>query len=84
MTNWAPRLKRAKWILICAAAFCGAFGCSRAKRTVYVPHGSPVRIRATLKKSPVWVTDENGVWIPGTIDIPEGWYALPDDGTGTP
>ena len=26
--------------------------------------------------------DENGVWIPGTIDIPEGWYSLPDDGTG--
>jgi hypothetical protein len=28
--------------------------------------------------------DENGVWIPGTIDIPEGWYALPDDGTAAP
>jgi hypothetical protein len=22
--------------------------------------------------------DENGIWIPGTIDIPEGWFALPD------
>ena len=28
--------------------------------------------------------DENGIWIPGVIDIAEGWYALPDpdDGMG--
>lgn len=86
MTNWDLRPKRAAWILICAAAFSAAFGCSRAKRTVYVPDGSPVRIRATLKNSAVWVMDENGVWIPGVIDIPEGWFALadPDDGTGNP
>ena len=78
MTTLVPRLKRAAWILICAAAFSLALGCSRAKRTVYVPDGSPVRIRATLKNSAVWVEDENGVWIPGTIDIPEGWFALAD------
>ena len=83
MTTLVPRLKRAASILICAAVFLTAFGCSRAKRTVYVPDGSPVRLRATLKNSPVWVEDENGVWIPGTVDLPEGWYALPDpDPTG--
>lgn len=67
-------------MLICVAAFSAAFGCSRAKRTVYVPDGSPVRIRETIKHAPVWVMDENGVWIPGSVDIPEGWFALPDNG----
>lgn len=80
MTTLVPRLKRVAWILICAAAFSLAFGCSRAKRTVYVPDGSPVRIRETLKNSAVWVMDENGIWIPGTIDIPEGWFAMADPG----
>ena len=84
MTNWVPRLKRAAWMAICAAVLSIAFGCARAKRTVYVPDGSPVRIRQTLKATPVWVMDENGVWIPGTIDVPEGWYAIadPDGATG--
>jgi hypothetical protein len=31
-----------------------------------------------LKNSAVWVMDENGIWIPGVIDIPEGWFALAD------
>jgi hypothetical protein len=83
MTISDPRLKRAAWTLICAAAFSLAFGCSRAKRTVYVPAGSPVRIRQTIKAAPVWVMDENGLWIPGAIDIPEGWYTLPDPDDGT-
>ena len=78
MKTLAPRLKRAASILIFAAVFSLAFGCTRAKRTVYVPDGSPVRIRQTLKNSAVWVMDENGVWIPGNIDIPEGWFALAD------
>ena len=82
MTTLAPRLKQAAWIWVCAAVLFAALGCSRAKRTVYVPGGSPVRIRQTLKNSPVWVMDENGVWIPGTIDIPEGWYALTDPDAG--
>ena len=83
MTISAPKLKRAAWTVICAAVFSLALGCSRAKRTVYVPSGSPVRIRQTIKAAPVWVMDENGLWIPGAMDIPEGWYALagPDDGT---
>ena len=86
MTTLLPRLKRAASMAICAVACLTAFGCSRAKRTVYVPDGSPVRIRTTLKNSPVWVMDENGLWIPGTVDIPEGWFALadPEDGTGEP
>ena len=80
MKIWGLKPKQAAWTLICVVACFAASGCSRAKRTVYVPDGSPVRIRTTLKNSQVWVMDENGAWIPGVIDIPEGWYALPDDG----
>jgi hypothetical protein len=56
-------------ILICG---CGV-------RTIYVPHGTPVRLRETVKDVKVWVKDANGEPVAGKMDIPEGWYALPDD-----
>ena len=52
--------------------------CSHTK-TILVPTGDPVRIRQTVKGAAVWVPDANGKWIEGTMDLPVGWYCLPDD-----
>ena len=49
-------------------------------RTVYVPHGTPVRLRETVRDAKVWVKDADGQAVEGRMDLPEGWYALPDDG----
>jgi hypothetical protein len=49
-------------------------------RTVYVPHGSAVRLREELKSVEVWVLDENGEPVAGKMPLPEGWYCLPDPG----
>jgi len=48
-------------------------------RTIYVPHGTPVRLRETVKDVKVWVKDANGEPVAGKMDLPEGWYALPMD-----
>lgn len=48
-------------------------------RTVYVPHGTPVRLRETIKDAKVWVKDADGQVIAGEMDLPEGWYCLPVD-----
>jgi len=64
-------------ILLC---FC--VGCV-GNRTVYVPDGTPVRLRETIRDAKVWVLDKNLKPIPGVMDLPEGWYCLPgqyDDG----
>ena len=44
--------------------------------TVYIPHGEPVRLRETVRAK-VWVMGPDGTPLPGAMDIPEGWYALP-------
>ena len=49
-------------------------GCTR---TIYVPHGTPVRLRETVKDVKVWVKDANGQPVAGQMDLYEGWYALP-------
>lgn len=46
-------------------------------RTIYVPHGTPVRLRETVKDVKVWVKDADGQPVAGKMDLPEGWYALP-------
>ena len=46
-------------------------------RTIYVPDGTPVRLRETVKGARVWVLDKDGTPVEGKLDIPEGWYALP-------
>ena len=51
-------------------AGCGA-------RMIYVPHGTPVRLRETVEDVKVWVKDADGEPVPGRMDLPEGWYALP-------
>jgi len=48
----------------------GCAGGSPFTRTIYVPHGTPVRLRETIK-------DADGQVVPGKMDLPEGWYALP-------
>ena len=46
-------------------------------RTIYVPHGTPVRLRETVKDVKVWVKDADGEPVAGRMDLYEGWYALP-------
>ena len=46
-------------------------------RTIYVPHGTPVRLRETVHNAKVWVKDADGEPVAGRMDIPNGWYALP-------
>ena len=46
-------------------------------RTIYVPDGTPVRLRETIKGAKVWVKDADGQAVPGRMDLPEGWYCLP-------
>ena len=46
-------------------------------RTIYVPHGTPVRLRETVKDVKVWVKDADGKPVAGRMDLPEGWYSLP-------
>jgi len=46
-------------------------------RTIYVPHGTPVRLRETVKNAKVWVKDADGKPVAGKMDLYEGWYALP-------
>ncbi len=48
-------------------------------RTIYVPDGTPVRLRETVEDVKVWVKDADGTPVPGRMDIPNGWYALPFD-----
>ena len=57
-------------------------GC--AVRTVYVPHGTPVRLRETIRNAKVWVKDADGQPVPGRMDLPEGWFCLPVDDADEP
>jgi len=52
-----------------------ALGCEHV-RTVYVPEGEPVRLRATVRDADVWVKDVDGKTVPGRLDLLEGWYCL--------
>ena len=55
----------------------GCGGGTLFTRTIYVPHGTPVRLRETVKDAKVWVKDADGKPVAGKMDVPEGWYALP-------
>jgi len=57
-------------IMLLLAAGCGA-------RTIYVPDGTPVRLRETIPRAKVWVLGADGQPVPGRMDLPEGWYCLP-------
>jgi len=60
-------------IALVAVLFIGA-GCTR---TIYVPHGEPVRLRETVNDVKVWVMGPDGQPVAGKMDLPEGWYVLP-------
>ena len=63
-------------LILCVVVAGLLAGCVR---TIYVPHGTPVRLRETLKDVKVWVKDADGKPVAGKMDLPEGWYALPLD-----
>ncbi|MBM4019875.1 MAG: hypothetical protein FJ288_16395 [Planctomycetes bacterium] len=70
--------RTASRILICAAAALLVAGCG--VRTVYVPDGTPVRLRETVRAAKVWILDAQGQPVKAEMDLPEGWYCLPDPG----
>jgi len=49
-------------------------------RTIYVPDGTPVRLREPLEDVKVWVLDSEGKPVASKMDLWEGWYCLPDPG----
>ena len=53
-------------------------------RTIYVPHGTPVRLRETIHDAKVWVKDADGQTVAGRMDLPEGWFCLPVDDADEP
>jgi len=69
---WRTALAAEVFVIVCLS------GC--ATRTVLVPPGEPVRLRETVRQAKVWVADKDGKEIPGVVDLPEGWYVLPDPG----
>lgn len=44
-------------------------------RTIYVPPGTPVRLREPIKAK-IWVFDANGNALESEMIIPEGWYCF--------
>jgi hypothetical protein len=70
----AKRIKNSpKLPLVALLMLGGMLGCNR---TVYVPDGSVVRLRETVKGVDVWVDTDSG-WVAGNIDLQEGWYCSP-------
>jgi hypothetical protein len=65
-------LRRLTWLLVPTLLLGGC-----GVRTIYVPHGTPVRLRETVEDVKVWVKDADGDTVAGEMDLPEGWYALP-------
>ena len=65
-------LKRLIWFLLPILLLTG---CS--VRTIYVPHGTPVRLRETVEDVKVWVKDADGKPVAGRMDLYEGWFCLP-------
>lgn len=50
---------------------------SGCNRTLYVPDGTPVRLRETVRGVDVWVLDDTGKPVPSKMDLPEGWFVMP-------
>jgi hypothetical protein len=45
-------------------------------RTIYVPEGQAVQLRAPIKNAAVWCRDAEGKKIPSTKTLAEGQYVL--------
>jgi hypothetical protein len=63
---------RLSLLAICLVSLSGCF-----TRVIYVPDGTPVRLRESIKKAKVWVLDKNGQPVASEMDLPEGWFVLP-------
>jgi hypothetical protein len=63
-----------KALILCFCFF--SLGCF--ERTVYVPDGTPVKLREKVRHVKVWVRDKDKNIIPSVMDLPEGWFVLPD------
>ena len=70
------RIRQAGWPVVMVLMLVMVSGCST--RTIYVPPGEPVRLRETVRNAKVWVVDKDGRPVAGRMDLPSGWYALPD------
>lgn len=69
------KVRKAGWCVVLGLVFLA--GCQ--PRTIYIPSGEPVRLRETVHNAKVWVLDKDGQPVAGRMDLPEGWYVLPDD-----
>jgi len=65
-------LKRLIPFLLPILLLTGCGGGTLFTRTIYVPHGTPVRLRETVKDAKVWVKDADGKPVAGKMDLPEG------------
>ena len=70
------RVQAAGWCVVLGLVVFLPFGCQ--PRTIYVPSGEPVRLRETVRNAKVWVLDKDGQPVAGKMDLPAGWYCLPD------
>jgi hypothetical protein len=66
--------KTALVAMICASVCCSGCG----NHVIVLPQGEPVRLRETIPNAKVWVADKAGREVEATVDLPEGWYCLPD------
>lgn len=66
---------KATWgaLLISCLLLTGCF-----ERTVYIPDGTPVKLRETVKSVKIWVKTKDGQTIATEMDLQEGWFVLPD------
>jgi len=62
------------WFLLPIVLLASGASCTR---TIYVPHGTPVRLRETVEDVKVWVMGSDGQPVAGSMDLPGGWYCLP-------
>ena len=65
---------RRHWMILMLVFLCGC-----GVRTIYVPDGTPVRLRETVQDARVWVKNSDGTVVAGEMDLPEGWYCLSVD-----
>jgi hypothetical protein len=72
------RVRDAGWSLAFVATSAILSGCYTP--AIYIPAGEPVRLAETIKGAKVEAMLPSGAPAIRTMDIPAGWYALPDPG----
>lgn len=68
------KIKKMGWCVLCCIALSGC-----GTRTVYIPHGEPVRLRSDVDAADVWIMTDDGP-IASTMRLYEGWYCMPLEG----